>query len=240
MKSIILSAGLGSRAKPLTNAVPKVMLKIGGKPLLEHQIILCRKYGIKEIAVNLHYKPKIITDYFQNGNKWGVKITYSYEKKLLGTAGALKKLINYWNNQPFLMLYGDNFTSIDLSKIINFSQKHQAPCNMTLFLSSEPWTQGVVKTDNKGRVIQFVEKPEKDKIKTNWVDAGISIFNPKILKYIPSDKYFDLGRDFFPLLIKKGIPIHTLKVTDYIQDIGTPKRYKKAKMDLKKGIAKLP
>jgi NDP-sugar pyrophosphorylase family protein len=98
MKSIILSAGLGSRAKPLTNAVPKVMLKIGGKPLLEHQIILCRKYGIKKIAVNLHYKPKIITDYFQNGNKWGVKITYSYEKKLLGTAGALKKLINYWNN----------------------------------------------------------------------------------------------------------------------------------------------
>ena len=240
MKCIILSAGLGSRAKPLTNAVPKVMLKIGGKPLLEHQIILCRKYGIKEIAVNLHYKPRVITNYFQNGNKWGVKLNYSYEKKLLGTAGALKKLVNYWNNQPFLMLYGDNFTSIDLSKIIKFSRKKRAACHMTLFESKEPWTQGVVKTDNQGRVIEFQEKPAKAKIVSSWVDAGVSIFHPKILEYIPSGKYFDLGKNFFPLLIKKKIPIYTLKVTDYIQDIGSPKRYQKAKRDLKKGIAKLP
>ncbi len=240
MKAIILSAGLGSRTKPLTNLYPKVMLKIGGKPILEHQIILCRKHGIKEIAINLHYKPKVITDYFHDGANWGVKISYSHEKKLLGTAGALKKLTNYWNGQTFLMLYGDNFTNVDLSKIIKFSQKNNAPCNLTLYRSSEPWAMGTVLTDNNGRVTQFAEKTAKDKIRTNWVDAGITVFNPKILKHIPPNTYFDLGKDFYPLLLKKGGLIRARKINGYVQDIGTPERYAKAKKDFQKGIIKLP
>jgi NDP-sugar pyrophosphorylase family protein len=239
MKGIILSAGKGERLRPFTDKIPKVMLKIGEKPLLEHQIELFKKHGIFEIAVNLHHHPEVIQNYFGDGSKWGVKIIYSLEPKLLGTAGAVKKLENFFKDAPFLVHYGDNLTDMNLKKIMAFHRKHQAPLTITLYRSPEPWTMGVVEIDKNGRVLKFIEKPKKDEIFTDLVNAGTYIMEPYLLRYIPKDQFFDFGQDFFPLLLKNKIPIYAVEPGAYVQDIGNLRRYKKAIRDFKEGKVKI-
>ena len=239
MKSIILCAGFGERLKPLTNRNPKVMLKIGKKPLLEHQIKLLKKHGFPDIAINLHHLPGVIKNYFKTGKKWKVKITYSYEPTLLGTAGAVKKLETFFKRSPILIHYGDNLTNINLSQVKKFHESKKSPCTIALYESEEPWTMGTVELGKENRVKKFVEKPKKKNITTNWVSAGTIFLDKKLLSYIPKNKYFDFGKDFFPLLLKKNIPIYALKTNAYVQDVGNLRRYKKAYADFQKGLIKI-
>ncbi len=236
VKAFILAAGLGTRLRSLGLDVPKVMVPVGGKPLLEHHIELLRQQGIKELIVNLHYLPEKITSYFGDGSKWGVHITYSLEPELLGTAGAIKKMEAELRGGPFVVLYGDNLIRIELATLVEFHRARNALATVALFESPEPWTGGVVETKLDGRIVRFVEKPDPKQVSTNLISAGILVLESGVLDSIPARTFYDFGKDLFPKLLAEGKPLYAMKPDAYVQDVGTPERLAKAQRDFEAGL----
>ena len=236
MKAFILAAGLGTRLRSLGLEVPKVMAPIGGKPLLEHHLELFKRQGIREFIVNLHHLPKEISNYFGDGAKFGVRIIYSHESELLGTAGAVKKMETELRDGAFIVFYGDNLVRMDFAPLVGFHQAHRAVATMALFASPEPWTGGVVETDSNGRVVRFVEKPDPKQVSTNLISAGIFVVEPLVLDVIPAGRSYDFGRDVFPKLLAEGQPVYAMQPEAYIQDVGTPERLAKAQHDFEQGV----
>lgn len=236
MKAFILAAGLGTRLRSLGMDVPKVMVPVGGKPLLEHHLELFKRQGIREFIINLHYLPEKITSYFGDGSRFGVTISYSHEPELLGTAGAVKKMEDELRGGTFLVFYGDNLVRVDFGPLIEFHQAHRALATVALFASPEPWTGGVVETDSNGRVLGFVEKPDPKQVSTNLISAGIFVLDPQVLDMIPAGRVYDFGKDVFPKLLAEGRPVYAMTPRAYIQDVGTPERLAKAQHDFEQGV----
>jgi NDP-sugar pyrophosphorylase family protein len=236
MKAFILAAGLGTRLRSLGLDLPKVMVPVGGKPLLEHHLELFKRQGIREFVVNLHYLPEKITGYFGDGSKFGVKITYSPEPELLGTAGGVKKMERELLDGTFLVFYGDNLVRVDFAPLIEFHRARKAVATVALFASTEPWTGGVVETDVNGRVLRFVEKPDPKQVSTNLISAGIFVLEPSVLGTIPAEQFYDFGKDVFPKLLTDGRPVYAMQPEAYIQDVGTPERLAKAQHDFEQGV----
>ena len=234
MKAFILAAGLGTRLRSLGLDVPKVMVPIGGKPLLEHHLELFRRQGIREFIVNLHYLPEKITDYFGDGRKFGVSITYSHEPELLGTTGAVKKMETDLRGGSFIVFYGDNLVRVDFAPLVEFHRARQAEVTVALFASPEPWTGGVVETDSNGRVLRFVEKPDRKQVSTNLISAGILVVEPRVLDVIPAGQFYDFGRDVFPKLLAERRPVYAMEPKAYIQDVGTRNDWPKHSVTLKR------
>jgi len=232
MKAVLLAAGEGTRLKPLTDDTPKVMLLVGGKPVLEYNINLLAKHNIKDIAINLWYLPQKIKEYFKEGENFGANIIYSEEKSILGTAGALQRLSKFLN-EPFVVIYGDVINNINLSDMIEFHKKKKGIATIALYEEKEnPRAKGLVKVDKTQKVLEFIEKPKNPK--TNLANGGVYIFEPGILKFIPKEKYFDCGHDLFPLLLKKKKKIYGyLLNNEYLIDIGTVEKYNKVNEDIK-------
>jgi NDP-sugar pyrophosphorylase family protein len=236
MKAFILAAGLGTRLRSLGLDLPKVMVPVGGKPLLEHHLELFKRQSIRELIVNLHYLPEKITSYFGDGTRCGVKITYSREPELLGTAGAVKKMERELLDGTFLVFYGDNLVRVEFAPLVEFHRARQAVATVALFASPEPWTGGVVETDSNGRVLRFVEKPDPKQVSTNLISAGIFVIEPSVLEMIPAGQVYDFGKDVFPRLLAEGQPVYAMKPEAYIQDVGTPERLAKAQHDFEQGV----
>jgi NDP-sugar pyrophosphorylase family protein len=236
MKAFILAAGLGTRLRTLGLDMPKVMVPIGGKPLLEHHIALFKRQGIRDLIVNLHHLSGKITNHFGDGGKFGVKITYSREPQLLGTAGAVKKMEAELRGETFIVFYGDNLVRVEFAPLVEFHRAHRALVTIALFESPEPWTGGVVETDASGRVLRFMEKPDPKQISTNLISAGIFVIEPQVLDEIPAGSFCDFGKDVFPKLLAKGLPVYAMKPDAYIQDVGTPDRLAKAQRDFEGGL----
>jgi mannose-1-phosphate guanylyltransferase len=236
MKAFILAAGLGTRLRSLGLDVPKVMVPICGKPLLEHHLELFKRQGIREFIINLHYLPEKITSYFGNGDKFGVQIEYSHEPELLGTAGAVKKMEHKLQDGPFIVFYGDNLVRLEFAPLLEFHRSRKALATVALFESAEPWTGGVVETEANGRVRRFVEKPDRKQVSTNLISAGIFVVEPAVLEEIPAGQFCDFGKEVFPRLLAKGLPVYAMKPDAYIQDVGTPERLAKAQKDYKEGV----
>ena len=181
VKAVVLCAGLGTRLGSLTKEIPKPMLSLHGKPLLAYILNHISKHCIKEIAINIHFKPDIIKNYFGEGSEYGVKITYFHESKLLGTAGALKNMEDFVSvEENFFVIYGDILTNQDLNIL---EDKHiQSNSIATLLLHKRKNSNSMVKVDSKFRVIKFNERPEKqteNQTQSTWVNSGIAILNKK-------------------------------------------------------------
>jgi len=224
---MILAAGKGTRLKSLTREIPKPMLEIGGKPILEHLINLLKKYGVNEIAMNLHHLKDAIKGYFGDGEKFGVRITYSYEEELLGSAGAVKKLEDFFSG-TFFVVYGDLFTNADLKKLLEFHKDKSSQATIALYEVENPEECGIVGIDAENRIEKFIEKPAPCEVFTNLANAGIYVLEPEIIDFIPENKFFDFGRDLFPVLIEKKIPLYGYPVKEYLADIGTADKYERA------------
>jgi NDP-sugar pyrophosphorylase family protein len=236
VKAFILAAGLGTRLRALGLDLPKVMVPIGGQPLLQHHFEWFRQQGVTEFILNLHYLPEKITDFFGDGRRFGVKITYSPEPELLGTAGGVKKMEAALRDGPFLVIYGDNLIRIELAPFIEFHRQRRAVATVALFESAEPWTGGVLDTDSTGKVLRFREKPDRKEISTNLINSGIYLLEPAVLDAIPAGLFCDFGKDVFPKLLAAGTPLYAMKPKAYIHDIGTPARLAQAQRDFKNGL----
>jgi NDP-sugar pyrophosphorylase family protein len=236
MKAFILAAGLGTRLRPLGLDLPKVMMSVGGQPLLQHHLRLLRSQGITDLVINLHYLPEVVMAYFGDGSRFGVKITWSHEEELLGTAGAVKRMEDQLREERFLVIYGDNLIRLSLAPLVEFHGKHKAEATVALFESPEPWTGGVVETNASGRVTRFVEKPDRNEVSTNLINAGIFVLEPSVLDAIAAGTFQDFGKDVFPRLISQRRAVYAMKPDAYIQDIGTPERLAKAQRDYEMGV----
>lgn len=242
MKALILSAGTGTRLDPITKSKPKVMISIGRKPVLWYHIQALKNHGINEIWINLHSFPEAIKKYFGDGSKYGVKIFYSYEKKLLGTAGALKNpesgIEKEFSRGSFVVVYGDVLANFDYKQLIDFHRRNKAIWTDAVHLSEEPWTKGVVKVDKNGKIISLIEKGPKGEEETGLVRAGFMVCEPETLKYIP-EGFSDFGLDIGPVMLSKNLPIYALDTGSYSRDMGTPERLRRARADVKAGKLKI-
>lgn len=245
MKAIILCAGKGERLKPLTETVPKPMVLINGKPILEYLILLCRAHGINEITINTSYLPKKIKEYFGNGEKWSVKIKYSFEPELLGTSGALNNFRDFLKDEQFFVIYGDAITEINLSEMLKFHKQKKGIA--TLALRSKPKESKrdtIILADENLKINKFIEKPPKEDLEkysqeSNLVSSGIYLFESEILNLIPQG-FSDFAYDIFPRLIEQGEKIYGFMMDEYyFRELGNIEKYQKAKEEIESGKIKL-
>lgn len=200
-KVVILAGGLGTRLKPLTDNMPKPMIPIKKKPILEHIIMNLKKYGIDDITIVLYYKPKSVIEYFGDGKKFDVKINYIVLKKDLGTGGAIKKSITD-NDKPFFLVWGDNLMNVNWKEIYKKYQRSKAKVVMALTIREDVEHFGVAKLKNS-KIIYFVEKPKRKDAPSKLINAGAFIVNPDIFRNIKNIK-FSFERDVLEDLTKKG------------------------------------
>jgi NDP-sugar pyrophosphorylase family protein len=211
MKAFILAAGFGTRLQPLTNKKPKVMVEVGGQKILERTICQLKKAGVDDLIINTHYFPEVVTNYFGNGSKFGVKIQYSFEMEILGTAGGLKKQEKYFKNEKeFLVIYGDNIFDLEFKKIIN-QPFNNSCCIVMLFDRTKNAHSGiaggVVLVDSNGMISGFYEGVNCPDIP--YVNAGVYKCTPEVLSYIPENQFYDFGKQLFPKLFEKHIPLQS-------------------------------
>ncbi len=241
MKAMILAAGKGTRVQPITHVIPKPMIPILQKPVMEFLLELLKEHGFKEIMVNVSHLAEEIENYFRDGQRFGVEIAYSFEGRIedgelvgdaLGSAGGLKKIQDFQEffDDTFVVLCGDALIDVDLSQAVRWHKEKGAMA--TLITKSVPKDQvssyGVVVTDEEGRVKAFQEKPSIDSALSNNINTGIYLFEPDIFNYIPSNKPFDIGSDLFPKLVQIGAPFFALSMEFEWIDIGKVPDYWKA------------
>jgi len=206
MKAMVLCAGFGTRLGDLTREIPKPMLPLQGRPILEYIIANLRAHGFGDIAVNLHFLPEVVRGHFGDGSKMGVSISYSDEERLLGTAGGLKKMEAFLSgSDPFLAHYGDIVTDQDFSAMLAFHRQRGALA--TLLLHQRAKSNSVVTLDDESRIVGFLERPSEEARRgatSNWVNSGICLCSPEIFKHIASGVPSDLPRDIFTKLVPKG------------------------------------
>lgn len=233
---MVLAAGLGTRLRPLTNYVSKPMVQMAGKPCLEHTINLLQKYGFKDLVINLHYKPELIREHFGTGRNFGVRITYSLEKELLGTAGGLKAVEPFFQNKTVLIISGDALTDINLLHFYRFHKEKGALATLALKKVADPTQYGVVTVNEQGYITAFQEKPAASEAISTLANTGIYLFEPAVFNFIPPDTFFDFGRQVFPLLLEQGELLAGYPMREYWCDIGDLSVYREAHYDMLTGL----
>jgi len=202
---MILAAGAGTRLRPITDTIPKCMIRIAGKPLLEHNLLWLKRFGVEEVVVNLHYLPQCVTEYLGDGKAWDLHIHYSKEESILGTAGGLKRATRFFNS-PFFLWYGDNLSRCDLKSLYSLHESKQAVGTMAVFNRQEVSQSGIVGLNSEQKVTRFLEKPKPDQVFSHFVNAGIFAMDPTVFGYIP-DGFCDLSKDVLPRMLADNCPI---------------------------------
>ncbi len=238
MKAMVMAAGVGTRLRPLTHFIPKPMIPIVNKPALEHTLDLLRKHGFDEVVINLHFYPDMIRDHFGDGQRYGLKIHYSLEKTLMGTAGGVKRAEHHFND-TFVVMSGDGLTDINLSRVIEFHKKKKSLATMVLKKVDARFDYGVTLIDQYSRIEKFIEKPSWSDVFANTVNTGIYVFEPEIFDYIPKNKFYDFGHEVWPLLLTRKKPIFGYEMKSYWCDIGNLQEYKRAEKNALEGAVKV-
>lgn len=233
---MVLAAGRGTRLMPLTADIAKPMVPIVNLPVMEHIIRLLASGGFVRLAVNLHYLPGAITEYFGDGSRWGVEIAYSREERLMGTAGGVKRCQEFLSaGGTFLVVSGDALTDIDLSRFLEHHYSVKAQASMVVTRVSDTSGYGVVLTDDDGRVTGFQEKPPESLALSNVANSGIYAFEPEVLDLVPADRPYDFGRELFPALVERGAPFYAWEHDSYWNDVGSIEEYQRGNFDALEG-----
>ena len=233
----ILAGGMGSRLKSRIGHEPKPMTIINRKPLLEHQIELCLEYGYNKIALLVHYQSQIIKDYFGDGSKFGVELSYIVEREARGTAGALLDAL-YVMDERFLVLYGDTYADINLRAFWDFDRQRESAGTILIHPNDHPHDSDLIEVDNRGALIAVHSYPHSEGVDCpNLVNAALYILDKKsLLDFIPHDHKTDLAKNTFPALLAAGKKLYSYKTAEYIKDMGTPERLDKVERDINEGL----
>jgi NDP-sugar pyrophosphorylase family protein len=203
IKAMILAAGRGDRLRPLTDRMPKCMVPIGGKPLLEHTIEWLAQCGVTDVIINLFHLPHVVMDHFQDGHRWGIRIEYSIEDHPLGTAGGVRNAAWFFDG-PFFLWYGDNLSRCDLKRLNLFHRNKGGSASIALYQRDDVSQSGIVGIDGDDRIVGFLEKPRSDQVFSNLVNAGIYLLDPRIFDWIPKEGASDFALDVFPAMLANG------------------------------------
>lgn len=231
MKAVVMAGGFGTRIQPLTSSMPKPMIPVMNKPMMEYIIDSLKDAGIVEIVVLLYFKPEVIKSYFGDGSEKGIKINYVLPDDDYGTAGAVKKAQQYLD-EKFIIVSGDLITDFSFQEILGFHDVKDSKATITLTSVPDPLQFGVVITDKENKIVRFLEKPGWGEVFSDTINTGIYVFEPEILDYIPEDANFDFSKDLFPKLMASGIDLFGYNAKGYWRDVGNPDSYRAALLDI--------
>jgi mannose-1-phosphate guanylyltransferase len=238
MKAMILAAGKGTRVRPITHVLPKPMIPLVRKPVMEFLVEHLKAHDIKQIMVNTSHLAPVIEEYFRDGDRFGVQMAYSFEGdliggqiegKAIGSAGGMKKIQDFsgFFDETFVVLCGDALVDIDFAQVLRFHRERKSIA--TLVLRDVPPDDvskyGVVQTDATGRIVRFQEKPTRDQAVSSTINTGIYVFEPEIFQYIPSGVEFDIGGQLLPELVRNGQSIFGITLPFAWLDIGSVPDY---------------
>lgn len=249
MKAMILAAGKGTRVRPLTYVVPKPMIPLLGRPVMEFLIDHLRTYGFDEIVINTSYLADQIQDYFRDGSRFDVQIAYSFEGELaadgsmrdvaLGSAGGLRRIQDFsgFFDETFVVMCGDALVDVDLGAALRFHRRSGAMATIVVkeVAPEDVSSYGIVVTDEYGRIRSFQEKPAPTEALSRTANTGIYIFEPSVFAHIPPGETFDIGSQLFPRLLEAGAPFYAVSLPFEWVDIGRTSDFWDATMRLLRG-----
>ena len=238
MKAMVLAAGKGTRVRPITHVVPKPMIPLLGKPILESILEHLRNEGFDEIVINTSHLAPLIEEYFRDGSRLGLQIAYSFEGSLcggalegiaLGSAGGMRRIQDHsgFFDDTFVVLCGDGLIDVDLRKAVQFHRERRAVATIILrdVPPAEVFRYGVVATNADGRVLQFQEKPSVQEAISTRINTGLYVFEPEVFDFIPSGRPFDIGGELFPAMVAAQAPIYGVEIPFEWIDIGSVTDY---------------
>ncbi len=234
-----MAGGKGTRLRPLTCNLPKPMVPILEKPVMEYTIELLKKYGITEIAVTVQYLPEHIKQYFGDGRRFGVDLHYFEETIPLGTAGSIKNAESFLDER-FIVISGDALTDFNLQDGIEFHNQKEALVTIFMKQVENPLEYGVILTDENQQIIRFFEKPRWNEVFSDTVNTGIYVLEPEIFDYLAPSVPTDFSKELFPLLMSKEVPLFGYSAEGYWSDIGSLTQYRKSHEDFLDGKINFP
>jgi NDP-sugar pyrophosphorylase family protein len=230
MRAVVLAAGQGTRLKPLTDRVPKPLLQLGGRSILEQNLAWLGAAGVTHVAINLHHQGDAIRQAIGDGQAFGLSVQYSEEPELLGTAGGTRRaaplLPETW---PLLVVYGDNLISVNLGRMLSRHERAGAGLTIAVYQVDDVRSSGVAEFDGSGRISRFIEKPPGQEGERGWVNAGLYFLERSAFELIP-DGYSDFGHEIIPRYLAAGHPAYAYQLSgdERVFPIDTPEYYREA------------
>ena len=215
MKAMVLAAGLGTRLKPITFEVPKPMVPLLDRPVMAHILGLLEGQGFDRLIANIHHYPDTIRNYF------GDRLEYRFEDELLGTAGGVRNVADFFGDDPVVIVSGDALTDVNVNALTERHKSTGSIATLTVKKVADTSQYGVVIHDEDGRVQGFQEKPDPDEALSDLGNCGIYCFSPEIFDYFPKEPFADWADDIFPQLLENDVPFHIHQIEEYWNDVGS-------------------
>lgn len=234
MYAVITAGGKGTRVASVDSSIPKPLLPVAGKPVLQHQIECLKRQGVERITLTIGYLGSLIREYFGDGGRFGVKIDYIEEDVPLGTAGALYYLKNSVHDD-FFLINGDLIFDVDLRRMLEFHKAHHGAATLLVHPNDHPYDSGLVTADSDGRVCGWLTKEDVCGWYQNRVNAGIHVLSPRLLEKLEQPQKLDLDREILKPLIPSG-GVYAYRTPEYVKDMGTPERIAQVERDLQSGL----
>ncbi len=240
MKAVIIAGGRGTRMGKISDVLPKALIPISGKPLIDYQIFVLKKYRIKDILIVINHLGGKIKQYCGNGKRFGLKISYFEEQEPLGTAGAIK-LIEKDLKEDFIVAYGDVLFNLDFNRLISFHKKNKKTSKnyigtLVVHPNDHPFDSDLVEVNENGKILKFLPKPHpQGLVFRNLVNAAMYVLTPKIHEYIEKNKTSDFGKHIFPKVLKQKGVLFAYNTPEYLKDMGTSQRLKQVEAFVKSG-----
>jgi len=238
VKAVIMAGGFGTRLRPLTVDLPKPMMPMVNRPIMEHIVTLLARHGIDDLVCLLFFQGEKISDYFGDGSRFGVRMTYVTATEDFNTAGAVKNAQQYLG-EPFVVISGDLMTDFDLTALLDYHRRKKAAATITLTRVTDPLSYGIVIIDEAGRISRFLEKPTWGEVFSDTINTGIYVLQPEVLDLIPERTNFDFSRDLFPGMLADQAPLFGYVAPGYWRDIGDLGEYHRSHVDVLKGLVKV-
>jgi mannose-1-phosphate guanylyltransferase/phosphomannomutase len=232
MKAVVMAGGEGSRLRPMTANLPKPLLPVANRPVMEHVLRLLRRHGVTDTVVTVQFLASLVRNYFGDGDELGMSLQYATEQRPLGTAGSVKNAETELRDGTFMVLSGDALTDADLTGLLDFHKRHGALVTVGLKAVPDPLEYGIVICDADGRINRFLEKPTWGQVFSDTVNTGIYVMEPEVLAEVPEDAEADWSGDIFPKLLARGAPLFGYRFDGYWEDVGTLESYRQAHLDV--------
>ena len=235
MKAVVMAGGEGTRLRPMTASMPKPLLPIVNKPIMEHVLRLLQRHGFSDTVVTVQFLASLVRNYFGDGEEFGMRLRYTTEETPLGTAGSVKNAEHLLGDDTFVVISGDALTDFDLTDLVKFHHDKDALVTVCLTRVPDPLEFGITIVDDDNRVQRFLEKPTWGQVFSDTVNTGIYVMEPEVLDYVAAGELVDWSGDVFPQLLADGQPIFGYIAEGYWEDVGTQESYMGAQVDVLSG-----
>ena len=235
MKAVVMAGGEGTRLRPMTASMPKPLLPIVNRPIMEHVLRLLRRHGFEETVVTVQFLASLVRNYFGDGLEFGMTLHYATEETPLGTAGSVKNAEDMLKDEPFLVISGDALTDINLTDLVKFHEDKGALVTVCLTRVPDPLEFGITIVDDDGKVQRFLEKPTWGQVFSDTVNTGIYVMQPEVFDYVAEGEVVDWSGDVFPQLLAEGKAIYGYVADGYWEDVGTLESYIRVQADVLTG-----